>query len=56
MVGNISAAICVLAGIWISFLAWKLFRTPTTANARKVMFASFFYLPIVQISFVIDKL
>ena len=56
MVGNISAAICVLAGVWISYLAWKLYRNPETALARKVMFASFFYLPIVQISFVIDKL
>jgi heme O synthase-like polyprenyltransferase len=37
-------------------LAYKLFKEPTLLNARKVMFASFFYLPIVQIAYVIDKL
>jgi protoheme IX farnesyltransferase len=56
MVGNIAAIIVVLAGIWISFLAYKLFKEPTLLNARKVMFASFFYLPIVQIAYVIDKI
>lgn len=56
MVGNIAAVIVSLAGIWISFLAYNLFKEPTLLNARKVMFASFFYLPIVQIAYVIDKL
>jgi protoheme IX farnesyltransferase len=56
MVGNIAATIVVLAGIWISSLAYKLFKEPTLLNARKVMFASFFYLPIVQIAYVIDKI
>lgn len=56
MVGNIAALIVVLAGIWISSLAYKLFKEPTLLNARKVMFASFFYLPIVQIAYVIDKI
>jgi len=56
MVGNLAAIIVVLAGIWISSLAYKLFKEPTLLNARKVMFASFFYLPIVQIAYVIDKL
>ncbi len=56
MVGNIAAVIVTIAGIWISFLAYKLFKEPTLLNARKVMFASFFYLPIVQIAYVIDKI
>lgn len=56
MVGNIAAAIVIAAGIWISSLAYKLFNEPTLLNARKVMFASFFYLPIVQIAYVIDKI
>lgn len=56
MVGNVAAVIVVVAGIWISFLAYKLFREPSLLNARKVMFASFFYLPIVQIAYVIDKI
>lgn len=56
MVGNIAAAIVIAAGIWISYLAYKLFKEPTLLNARKVMFASFFYLPIVQIAYVIDKI
>jgi protoheme IX farnesyltransferase len=56
MVGNIAAVIVSFAGIWISFLAYNLFKEPTLLNARKVMFASFFYLPIVQIAYVIDKI
>jgi protoheme IX farnesyltransferase len=56
MVGNIAAVIVTIAGIWISVLAYNLFKEPTLLNARKVMFASFFYLPIVQIAYVIDKL
>jgi protoheme IX farnesyltransferase len=56
MVGNVAAVIVTLAGLWISFLAYKLFKEPTLLNARKVMFASFFYLPIVQIAYVIDKI
>jgi protoheme IX farnesyltransferase len=56
MVGNLAAVIVTAAGIWISYLAYNLFKEPTLLNARKVMFASFFYLPIVQIAYVIDKI
>lgn len=56
MVGNWAAALCILSGMYFVWLAWKLYLDPTMANARKVMFASFFYLPIIQIAYVIDQL
>jgi heme o synthase len=56
MVGNWAAALCILSGMYFVWLAWKLYLDPTMANARKVMFASFFYLPVIQIAYVIDQL
>jgi heme o synthase len=56
MVGNIAASICILIGIYFVWLSWNLYLEPNMKNARKVMFASFFYLPIIQIAYVIDKL
>jgi heme o synthase len=56
MVGNIAAVISVVAGIIMSWLAWKLYKSCETADARRLMFASFIYLPVVQLFYVIDKL
>ena len=56
MVGDLAAVIVSAAGIGMSYLAYNLFKEPTLLNARRVMFASFFYLPIVQIAYVIDKI
>lgn len=56
MVGDLAAVIVSAAGIFMSFLGYNLFKEPTLLNARRVMFASFIYLPIVQIAYVIDKI
>jgi hypothetical protein len=40
----------------MSWLAFKLFKTCEVKDARTLMFASFFYLPIVQLFYVIDKI
>ena len=34
----------------------RLFRSRDTKDARKLMFASFLYLPIVQLVYVLDRL
>jgi protoheme IX farnesyltransferase len=56
MTGNIAAIITALAGAVMSYYSFLLVKSCDTADARKVMFASFFYLPIVQLAYVLDKL
>jgi protoheme IX farnesyltransferase len=56
MVGNIAALVAVVSGMIMSWLAWKLYKSCDTADARRLMFASFIYLPVVQLFYVIDKL
>lgn len=56
MVGNGAALVAVLFGLLMAWYAWKLYRTCDVKNARKVMFTSFAYLPVVQLAYVLDKL
>jgi protoheme IX farnesyltransferase len=56
MTGNIAAIITALAGLLMSYYAFRLVRSCDTSDARKVMFTSFFYLPVVQLAYVMDKL
>ena len=55
---NLSAIAAILilgAGIFFLIKAVKLYRTREIADARKLMFASIIYLPVVQLIYVIDK-
>ncbi len=45
-----------ILGAWFFFLAYKLFLTLDDKDARKLMFASFVYLPIIQFVYVFDKI
>ncbi|MEY3397702.1 MAG: hypothetical protein RL220_296 [Bacteroidota bacterium] len=56
MVGNISAIVSVLSGIAMSWYSFKLYRSCEMKDARRLMFASFIYLPVVQLFYVLDKL
>ena len=56
MVGNIALSVAILCGIGFMIPAVKLFRTLDRKHARQLMFASFVYLPVVQIAYVIDKI
>ncbi|MEN7549266.1 heme o synthase [Rapidithrix thailandica] len=56
MSGWVSAVVAVACG---AFFLWKtivLMRTGTDKAALKIMFASFIYLPVVQLAFLIDKI
>jgi protoheme IX farnesyltransferase len=44
-----------LLGIWFFYLSYKLYHSCETADARKLMFASFVYLPIIQFIYVFDR-
>ena len=54
--GWVSAIIIGISGIWFAWYAYKLLSTLDDKAATKLMFASFFYLPIVQIALLLDKL
>ena len=56
MIGNIAFTVTLICGIGFLYFAWKLVRGKSDDAARSLMFASFVYLPIVQIMYVIDKL
>ena len=55
--GIVSGAIAVCM-CYPFFLAqtFKLFKDYSRSSALKIMFGSFIYLPIVQISFILDKI
>ena len=46
----------VLLGMWFLFKSVKLYQKTDDDSARKLMLASFGYLPIMQVVFVIDRL
>ncbi|MDB5270518.1 MAG: protoheme farnesyltransferase [Hymenobacter sp.] len=54
--GRISALVAVVAGILFLLLTVQLMRTQSRKAALRIMFASFLYLPIVQIALVLDKI
>ena len=54
--GIISGAVAVLCAILFLAQTFKLFKDYSRSSALKIMFGSFIYLPIVQISFILDKL
>ena len=56
MVGNFAFALVVICGLAMIWFAWKLWKSCEVRDARHLMFASFFYLPIVQVVYVLDKL
>lgn len=54
--GVVSMVVLVLAGIYFTILAWNLYKSCSMEAARKLMFGSFIYLPVVQIIMVLDKI
>lgn len=56
MVGNLAMTVVLLCGLAFAWLAWRLYQSCDSKDAKILMFASFIYLPIVQLFYVIDKL
>ena len=56
MAGIATLIIGTLASLIFFLYAYKLFLSCDDKDAKKVMFASFFFLPIVQFLYVIDKI
>ncbi|MEM9918944.1 MAG: heme o synthase [Bacteroidota bacterium] len=54
--GWISAVLVLIFSLIYAFYGWNFYRDFTRASARKLMFSSFFYLPMVLIVLVLDKI
>jgi protoheme IX farnesyltransferase len=51
-----AAIVCTVAGLLFLYTNYKLCLKQDTAAAKGVMFASFFYLPVVQLAVLFDRL
>ena len=56
MGGKISAIVITLAGLVFFFQSFRLLKYCTDEAAKKLMFGSFIYLPVVLIALVLDKI
>jgi protoheme IX farnesyltransferase len=56
LTGNITLIIGSLLGGGFFLLAYRLYHSCLDSDARKLMFASFVYLPIIQFTYVFDKI
>ncbi len=56
LTGTVSLIVAVLSGLVFCYYAFRLYFSCSIADARKLMFASFAYLPILQLIYVIDKI
>jgi protoheme IX farnesyltransferase len=54
--GIISGAVAVVAGIVFTKQAVDLYRSLSAEDAKKLMFGSFVYLPLVQLAYLLDKI
>ena len=55
MTGNATLILGSLFGLIFYLYAYKLYLTCSVQDARKLMFASFVYLPLIQFLYVLDK-
>jgi protoheme IX farnesyltransferase len=54
--GMISGIVGIFGGLMLSYYAFRLFKSCEIKDAKKLMFASFIYLPMVQLAYLMDKI
>jgi heme o synthase len=54
--GIASAVVALLGGLMLTYFSFTLYKTCDNKDAKRLMFASFLYLPVVQLTFLIDKM
>ena len=52
--GYVVAGVSLAGSLLFSLYGWQLFRKGDMASAKKVMFTSFFYLPLIQLVLLFD--
>lgn len=55
LTGLTSGVVATICGVLFLAQTFSLMKDISTQNAKRIMFGSFIYLPIVQITFLIDK-
>lgn len=53
--GITTLIIATILGLWFFYYAYKLYISCDDKDARKLMFASFLYLPVIQFVYVFDR-
>ena len=56
MSGYIAGVVILFAGIWFVRMAIKLYKTCDFADSKRIMLSSFVYLPIIQLTLILDKI
>lgn len=56
LTGWVSMVIAILTGLLMLVPALKLYFSQDKADARRLMFASFIYLPVLQLAYVLDRI
>ncbi|MEM6641562.1 MAG: heme o synthase [Bacteroidota bacterium] len=56
LTGMISAVVATICGAFFLATTFSLMKDTSNDKARRIMFGSFIYLPIVQIAFLLDKI
>lgn len=56
LTGIVSGVVATICGVLFLATTFSLMKDTTNQKARRIMFGSFVYLPIVQITFLLDKL
>ncbi|MCU0423847.1 MAG: heme o synthase [Bacteroidia bacterium] len=54
--GTFAAVVAVTGGLILSYLSFNLVKSCENKDAKRLMFASFLYLPIIQLIYLFDKL
>lgn len=54
--GITSAIIAIAGGLMLTYFSYRLYVTCDNKDAKRLMFGSFLYLPIVQLAYLFDKL
>lgn len=54
--GIVSGVIAIIGALMLSYFAFRLFVTCDNKDAKRLMFASFLYLPLVQFAYLFDKI
>lgn len=52
--GYVIGGVSIIIGVIFAYYGFRLYRTLELSDARKVMFGSFFYLPVAQVVLLID--
>lgn len=54
--GSTTLVVATIVSVWFFWYAYRLFISCNEKDAKKLMFASFAYLPIIQFLYVFDKI